>query len=1270
MKRRRGLFSILGASLALSFVSGCSLFGGNSFTVRWFAQWPDPGQSTPYTVLLETDKDVKKGEMPHYDGDTPKRPETDTSTFVFSGWSPELSEVQGDIDYYAVFREVEKTVTVTWNDESGNAIRVDTLKLGAVPSFSSDGSHPGKEKDVQYTYTFLGWSKNKGGSVISQFQPVYEDQTYWAVFGTTVNEYTVTFQNYDGTELVSFPCPYGSTPVYGLEEPKRPGNEWIDFYPFVGWDKEVGPCTGPITYTAVFNTFEDPSSLFEFREETNGELTVTGFSSPSIKTNIRSFSVPAKVGEKNVACIDREAFSSCSILSSVVLPDSIKSIGYHAFSSCTKLASIDLGKGLQLIGSNVFYSCTSLTSIAFPASLQTMERGVLEASGVTEVTVPFVGENINDLRDLSYLDSAMPFKTVHILEGVQELSSSLTKYSASIDVYVPKSLTKKPIFTVRNLYFAGSLSEYINLPATVSSFEVQALWTKEGSEYVLAKDVTIPSTFASLPKYALSNVDSLESVLVPGNVSSIEDYAFYGCSNLKNAYLENGVTSIGKSAFAYTKLEAIELPASLREVKSVAFDYTNLAKVYVNAELDDYLQIDFINPLFQKKGYGALYFPNNAGDMQYHGKTYSLLEDLTIPDDITAIKQYAFYGCSDIRSIVWGSGLTSIGQYAFYHCSGLNSALELPSHITSIGAYGFAYTNITSVTADGVTVFDATFSNCYYLKNVHADALEEFNSAAFSSDNRLESISVSSASSNLSSWHGIVYSKDGKKLLYCPRGYSGDVFVPSNVEEIADEAFSGCAYIGRIDLPNGLKKIGYGAFANCSVLSELTIPDSVTSIEGNILVGCKLSKLTTPFVGKDVNTPYELSYFFVNKQSFTRRLILTDVCTKVHDDLFKNTSLFEVTVGDGVASLTKGCFKGATNLESVSLPFLGGSATENNYFSYLFGNDSHDSWKNIPASLRKVTIRGGSIIEEKAFQGCSNLTEISLPDTLTSIGASPFYNCTLLATIRVPFLGLTPTDTTNDYIGFFFGATSRDYQYNFIPESVTNIIIGNVETSISQKSFYRIQTIQSITLGDHVTTIDNQGFFYAYGLVNMVVPDNVTSIGTQAFGTCSALKTIDFGNGVASIPANVLKGSSLIEEVTIGENVTSIDYTIFGGATFEHFEKLNFNARNCPDPTSSYSYTPFYHQTALKRVVVGNNCQRIPKYLCHSCTGITHLTIGTAVTSIGASAFSGCTSLATIVCKQTTAYYTAISKGSNWHSNVPATTVSCTNGSSPITAGE
>ena len=192
------------------------------------------------------DQSLKNGEEAQLSGNTFTK-----EGYTFAGWNTAADgsgtayadqasvTLDEDITLYAQWKPAE--YTITWNNADGTTLETDTVTYGETPSYT--GAAPTKEADAQYTYTFKGWSP--------EVTAVTGDQTYTAVYDKTVRSYTVTWNNADGTTLVTDTVAYGDVPAYSGEIPTKPGDAQYS-YTFKGWTPSVAAVSGDVTYTAEY----------------------------------------------------------------------------------------------------------------------------------------------------------------------------------------------------------------------------------------------------------------------------------------------------------------------------------------------------------------------------------------------------------------------------------------------------------------------------------------------------------------------------------------------------------------------------------------------------------------------------------------------------------------------------------------------------------------------------------------------------------------------------------------------------------------------------------------------------------------------------------------------------------------------------------------------------------------------------------------------------------------------------------------------------------
>ena len=206
---------------------------GSKYTVTWKN---DDG------TVLKTDQNVSFGTTPSYTGTTPTKQATAEYTYTFSGWTPTISSVTGDVTYTATYTQTKNKYTITWKNYDGSTLKTEQVEYGATPSF---GLVPTRPSDGTNTYTFTGWTPT--------IAAVTGDATYTAEYSSSKVSYTVTWKNYDGTVLKNDTnLNYGDTPTYTGSTPTRASTAEYT-YTFTGWTPTVSSVTKNVTYTATFS---------------------------------------------------------------------------------------------------------------------------------------------------------------------------------------------------------------------------------------------------------------------------------------------------------------------------------------------------------------------------------------------------------------------------------------------------------------------------------------------------------------------------------------------------------------------------------------------------------------------------------------------------------------------------------------------------------------------------------------------------------------------------------------------------------------------------------------------------------------------------------------------------------------------------------------------------------------------------------------------------------------------------------------------------------
>ena len=443
-------------------------------------------------------------------------------------------------------------------------------------------------------------------------------------------------------------------------------------------------------------------------DDTTVTVTYERTSTPRYSSLNGNIVIPEKVtisGKTySVSSIGDHAFSGCSGLTSVTIPNSVTSIGHYAFYYCSGLTSVTIPNSVTSIGNSAFSYCSGLTSVTIGNSVTSIgEWAFYCCSGLTSVTIPnsvtSIGSNaFTGCRGLKMVISKIENPS-NVSYGLNSIPSSGTLYvpSASVDLYRLTSPWKESFLNnIKTFDF-----EVDDIFYSVSDKKALVIFSFAKGDIVIPNKVTnngTSYTVTSIGNAAFSGCSGLTSVTIPKSITTIGVDAFSGCSsitdltwnavdcssngnmptsNITQATIGNSVKTIPSNFLKDSKITSITIPKSITTIGVDAFSgCSSLTSVHIS-DLSAWCNIRFDNRYANPLTYGRHL---NLNEQE--------ITNLTIPNSVTSIGDYAFNNCSGLTSITIPNSVTSIGEYAFSNCSCLKS-LTIPANVTSFGFKAF-----------------------------------------------------------------------------------------------------------------------------------------------------------------------------------------------------------------------------------------------------------------------------------------------------------------------------------------------------------------------------------------------------------------------------------------------------------------------------------------------------------------------------------------------------------------------------------------------------
>ena len=772
--------------------------------------------------------------------------------------------------------------------------------------------------------------------------------------------------------------------------------------------------------------------------------------------------------------------------------------------------------------------------------------------------------------------------------------------------------------------------------------------------------VTIPNSVTSIGGSAFYGCSGLTSVTIGNSVTSIGSDAFYGTAWYNNQ--PNGIVYAGKVAYKYkgtmpantnitlldgtlgiadcafrncSGLTSVTIPNSVTSIGGYAFQYCSGLTSVTISDLDAWCNIRFgdstSNPLYY------------AHHLYMSGEEVRILD---IPNTVTRIAEYAFYNCSSLTSVTIPSSVTAIGIWSFYGCSSLTS-VAIPVFL----ARNLARNQIDDMRS-GLEKPKETLS---YLRKEASKCIEQSKNSFYK---RLDSIiySIRSIEDDIYAYETL--SENGEIVNFAwvsdlqKRCY--DIY--HDVDRIHKQfdasiriltitaSEGGMVSFDEVTVINSTKTIYWLSLDESDFISHypyLTIsPDDGYYIKSFTMDG-NAEEYTIPIKtdnswreNRNCEVTFESTFRTIHVATagtlpdliseadkyVIEELTLTGDLNGTDFRLLRDMAGCNYLGNETAGKLKKLDFSGARIVKGGEMyvdtnKLLGRSSSSG--FHYTVENDnSVPQYVFYGCKLEDVKIsESATSVDKEAFGYCRNLTCVTIPNSVTSIGSSAFCDC-----IGVTGVNYNATNCTS--------MGSSNYPVFSGCSSLTTLNLGDNVQNIPDYAFYGCSGLTSVTIPKSVTSVGNSAFSGCTSLTEVNYnATNCTSMENTVFSGCSSLTTLNIGDNVQNIPGYAFYGCSGLTSVTIPKSVTSVGNSAFSGCT--SLTEVNYNATNCTSMGSS-NYPVFSGCSSLITLNIGDNVQNIPDYAFYGCSGLKSVTIPNSVTSIGSVVFSGCSGLTSV----------------------------------------
>lgn len=856
-----------------------------------------------------------------------------------------------------------------------------------------------------------------------------------------------------------------------------------------------------------------------------------------------SYTIP-----EGVTTIGKNAFATYKSLTEIIIPEGVTTIGYGAFGSCSISPSITIPESVTTIDRMAFRGCKYLTTITIPKNVATIDSDAFDTcTSLTEVyckstTPPSIGyrvfrKNADDRKIYVPAEAVEDYKEA---EGWNEYADYIFAENAPqtpANNQIWYTSTDGNIVTPydTNVFGAAIVSNTYENGKGVITFDGDVT---EIGDYAFAECSTLtslamPDSVKRIKDCSFWGNTALVDIKIGNGVTEIGSYAFYLCENLLNIVMPNSVTTIGSNLFHHCyKLQSITFSDNLTTAGEYLCMYNYaLTAFYGKSVVNNHSLIldGVLKSIAPRRAVTKYTIPDNVTTIE-SGAIWEndILQEIIIPNSVTTIKMQAFTGCYNIESITIPESVTSIAVpnfqsslnlQAFYgkFASADNKCLidsngvlisyalgcedtvyTIPDGVKIIGNQSFQAHHLTNITIPEsvISIGWGAFTgyndennplnvyckpatpptidnNVFYNAKIYVPAavVEDYKAAwskyadyifadTSSDDNEEETTTPANNQIFYTSTDGNIVvpnNPDAFGAAIASNTYKngkGVITFEGNVTEIGKQAFNNNTTLASLHMPDSAKSIGVAAFRDCHELIDIKIGNGVTEIARQAFYFCK--KLPTIVMPNSVttigNNPFHQCY-----------------------------ELQSVTFSDNLTSVGNYLFMGNNSLSAFY-----GNLVQNNCLVV----DGVLKAFAPQSPLTEITIPDNvTTVESGAFWGCVGLQKVTIPNGVTTLNAQAFNGCNGLQSVTIPnsmeYIGIDCFAGCHNIKAFYGKFASADNKCLIINGTLVRFANGCGETNY--------------TIPNDVNRIEDGAFNGRHILSTITIPASVTSIGTRAF---------------------------------------------------------------------------------------------------------------------------------------------------------------------------